>query len=540
MSVSRDPALKFIIVGASIAGLTSAIALKAAGHTVLVLEKEPQLGGPESLPSGGARIPPNGCKVLFDWGLETEIRENAVVGEGFMIYTYEGTGPSRDYIGLNLWHPELLIDARGDFLQMRHKDLLHILSNAARHSKGPSSEVTLLFDAEVIEIDGDTCSVTLHSGETHHGDVIIGADGASGLVRKYLIREESKKDGMDGVPSGLSVYSAVIPKELAVEDEELASLYEYPQRNMVTLLMGNNRGAKVFLAGKEQDVLLWLYTPDNSHDGSWNREAETDICKVVGLCDPLIQKLAAHAGPSTCIQIKDRYELDSWVSKSGNILVIGEAAHPFPPISLHNGSIAIEDGAFLGRIFSHTRNPDRIREFLYAFEETRKPRCAYILQSENRNVNFITLPHGESQAARDASMRANHAAGRNVMDAPEADMQHIWDDMRTVFGYDPRDAADEWWVSWGRYGRQEEDLEEINLVHEKKGSDDSSKFRYGYCYVMETACSLMGPWWSIPTKVSNSSIVPTLSILLLVLVPKVELPLYEDFPNPQARTSRYQ
>jgi hypothetical protein len=35
------------------------------------------------------RLSPNGCKVLFDWGLENEVRENAVVGEGFMMYTCE-------------------------------------------------------------------------------------------------------------------------------------------------------------------------------------------------------------------------------------------------------------------------------------------------------------------------------------------------------------------------------------------------------------------------------------------------------------------
>jgi hypothetical protein len=65
-------------------------------------------------------------------------------------------------------------------------------------------------------------------------------------------------------------------------------------------------GAKVFLAvgdtplsalsdlnqilnqGKDQDVLLWVYTPDCSQDGSWNQEAERDIREVVGSCDLLL------------------------------------------------------------------------------------------------------------------------------------------------------------------------------------------------------------------------------------------------------------
>lgn len=102
------------------------------------------------------RLSPPGCKVLFDWGLETELREHAVVGEGFMLYQcesclqllliYAKTKGSIDnpkeghsgggcfgssscpsprmtesliYAGRNLWDAELLKEARGDFLQMR-------------------------------------------------------------------------------------------------------------------------------------------------------------------------------------------------------------------------------------------------------------------------------------------------------------------------------------------------------------------------------------------------------------------------------------
>lgn len=95
------------------------------------------------------------------------------------------------------------------------------------------------------------------------------------------------------------------------------------------------------------------------------------------------------SGPATCVQIKNHYELDSWVSDSGKVVVLGEAAHPFPVcnlasvclifalissekiISLHTYSVAIEDGAFIGKIFSHTSDPGRIMEFLHAFQENR-------------------------------------------------------------------------------------------------------------------------------------------------------------------------
>ncbi|KAJ7140894.1 hypothetical protein C8R44DRAFT_238342 [Mycena epipterygia] len=463
--------LQFIIVGASTAGLASAIALKAAGHDILVLEKESQLGGPDSIPTGGVRLPPNGCKILFDWGLEAEIRANAIVGAGFTVYKYDDKNEEsgRDYIGTNLWDPELLSDARGDFLQMRHKDLLRILYDAMmrfpsektedNHDSAPT--VSIKFGAEVVDTNFDACSVTLRTGEVYCGDVLIGADGVSGLIRQRLMEENppSVSDLRTLGPKGLAVYSAVIPKAVAMEDPELVKLYtggygsheQHLQKTMVTFWMGSTRGAQAFLAGKDEDVVFWVYTPDSSQDGTWTKLAERTWAEILGPCDRLISRLAALAGPATCVQIKNHPALASWVSDSGRVAVLGEAAHPFPIISLHTYSIAIEDGAFIGQIFSHTQSAARVPEFLNAFEEHRKNRCVAIAAAEMQYIDVMALPDGEMQAGRDAAMRANEAAGRNVMDSgDDTGLQQMWDEMRMIFGYDPRDDADEWWVSWGR------------------------------------------------------------------------------------------
>lgn len=76
------------------------------------------------------------------------------------------------------------------------------------------------------------------------------------------------------------------------------------------------------------------------------------------------------------------------MSESGRVLALGNAAHPFPvgastplrlcsslvdgkPGSVHSYSIALEDGLFIGKIFSHTQDRDRVPEFLSAFQEHR-------------------------------------------------------------------------------------------------------------------------------------------------------------------------
>ncbi|KAJ6468076.1 hypothetical protein C8R47DRAFT_1151703 [Mycena vitilis] len=444
--------LDFIIVGASITGLAAAIALKASGHNVLVLEKEPQLGGTSSIPSGCARVPPNGSKILFDWGLEKEVKDNAAILEGWAAYQYEGTDSARDFLGIHRWDPELLREARGKFLHFRHQDLLRILYDAAVRPAEhvPTPQVAVLFGAEVVDVDSDTCTVTLQSGETHVGDAIIGADGARGVVRRLLMCEEDAVPERDDVPTGLALYGAVIPKTSALNDPDLASFHEFPES---TAAMGSNRGAVTFAVGKERDITLWIYTPDSPVDGSWGEIADRKLTDILGPCDVGIRKLAALAGPATCVQIKDHYDLKSWVSQSGKVVVLGEAAHPFPPGSLHTYSIALEDGAFIGKIFSYTRKKDRIPEFLYAFQEHRQARCAHIRDTDKQYIGGITLEDGEVQAARNAAMRANTAAGRDVMKSAGADAEEMLEEMRVTFGYDPADDADEWWVSWGRYRR---------------------------------------------------------------------------------------
>ncbi|KAJ7910294.1 hypothetical protein B0H13DRAFT_612073 [Mycena leptocephala] len=447
--------LNFIIVGASVAGLASAIALKSSGHSVLVLEKDPHLGGIGSVPNGSgcAQIPPNGCKILLDWGLEAEIKANAAPVSGFAVYKYdEGQASSPDFIGINRWDPEMLSEARGGYMQFAHRDLLHVLYEAAlkdnrenvtQMEAESTPRVSVLFGAQVIDVDCDACSVTLHSGQICTGDAILGADGAYGVVRRTLMKENDMEPESD-IPTGKSAYSASVPNALVLE-HDLGMFCDYPG---CTIWVGPHRGLRTFPVGKEKDITLLLYTQDATQDGTWAEEAEMKLTDVLGSCDEHIQKLAALAGPATCVQIKEPCELESWVSESGRVLALGNAAHPFPPGSVHSYSIALEDGLFIGKIFSHTQDRDRVPEFLSAFQEHREPRCSLIRQIEKEYIEIITLPEGEIQTARDAFMREKQAAGQNVLGG---DLQQMMDDFRTVFGYEATDDADEWWMSWGRY-----------------------------------------------------------------------------------------
>ncbi|KAJ7254971.1 hypothetical protein B0H12DRAFT_1233240 [Mycena haematopus] len=465
--------LSFIIVGASVSGtfprhhfhakrarrlirtlpgLATAISLKNSGHSVLVLEKDTQLGGAASCFirqgfNGCARICPNGSKILLDWGLlEADTTAKAAPMPGFAFLKFnagycEGSEP--DFLGENRWNEDLLFEARGGYMQFRHQDLIRVLYDEAM--RDPFSQVSVRFGAEVVNIDCEACTVTLRSGEVHTGDAIIGADGARGIVRQTLLEEEEESLASD-VPTGLSLYSAVIPRALVYENGLAPWFCEYDDIGS-SIWVGPNRSAWIFPVGGERDIAISVYTPDSTQDGTWTEPAEKKITDVIGKCDIRLKKLVALAHDVTCVQIKDPYTLESWVSESGRVVVLGEAAHPAPPSGFHPYSVVLEDAAFIGKIFSHTHDPDRVPEFFSAFQEHREKRCSRIREIDMEYVEAATC-EGEMHDQRDAGMRANHAAGRNAM---EGDFQQMLEDYAIVFGYDAMDDADEWWINWGRF-----------------------------------------------------------------------------------------
>ncbi len=111
-----------------------------------------------------------------------------------------------------------------------------------------------------------------------------------------------------------------------------------------------------------------------------------------------------------------------------------------------------EDGAMLGRLFSHLSSSDQIPVFLEAFQDLRHSRCSSVMDREKALLSYFTLPPGEAQIMRDESMRAKRDAGLSVLSAADAlniEENEWWLEIKHMLSYDAEDDADNWWGAVG-------------------------------------------------------------------------------------------
>lgn len=139
--------------------------------------------------------------------------------------------------------------------------------------------------------------------------------------------------------------------------------------------------------------------------------------------------------------------------------------------------MAIEDGAVLAKLFSHLSSRDQIEHFLYAFQDLRQERCKTIVKSEESLIQFFTLEDGPEQRARDETMQEKFRAGKNVLDSGEEEEEsgvegQQWSEVRTIFGYDCEDEADNWWVQWGLLRERARGEQETHPKEQQNGGFD--------------------------------------------------------------------
>lgn len=364
-SKGKNQPLTILIVGAGIGGLTAAIALRQQGHHIKIFEQSrfaEELGA-------AIHLAPNSNSILRRLGIFAE-RFGSVVAN--ILTEYNGNGEILRQVELHetnkLWqHP----------WHLAHRAHLHeTLKQAAISQEGKGVPVELNTRSRITKIDEQNGILTLETGTTIQGDLIIGADGVHSLARTRISPTTTP------FSSGKSAFRFLIPRTTILSDPrtspfitesgELKIWYE-DDRRIVMYPTSHNDLLNFVCIHPSAD------SSSSSATSDWNQQASLrTLQETYQTFDPAVQELIAKADPNTlkAWTLLDMNELPTFAK--GRLALIGDAAHPFLPHQGQGAGMAIEDGAALSVVLPLGTTRDEVPERLRLYDEIRHERATRV------------------------------------------------------------------------------------------------------------------------------------------------------------------
>ncbi|WP_181309708.1 FAD-dependent oxidoreductase [Nocardioides campestrisoli] len=361
-----------IVVGAGPVGLTAALVLARAGISVRVLEAGEGLAAE----SRASTYHPPSLEMLDDLGVLEPLMERGLVSTGFQ-YRDRRTGPIAD-LDLGV----LAEDTRFPFrVQCEQSKLTPILLAAL----GELPHVRVEFSQRVVQAEtvGQRAWVATASGDVLTADWVVGADGASSLVRQS---------------AGFEFEGMTYPERFLV-----ASTTE----DLATILPGVAAVNYVF---DPEEWLVLLRTPEHWRilfptDPETADEVEIDPARIqarlAGVADLGRDWDVLH---TTLYRVHQRVA-DTF--RKGRLVLVGDAAHinnPLGGMGMNSGlHDAVLQAAALVRVLTGTGTEAELDEVC---EARRQVALSYVKTITHDNWERLRQTDPEAQRAYHDELRA--------------------------------------------------------------------------------------------------------------------------------------
>ncbi|KAJ7222958.1 FAD/NAD(P)-binding domain-containing protein [Mycena rebaudengoi] len=380
--------LNISIVGAGMAGLTAAIALRQNGHHVEIFESseiKKELGA-------GIGVQINAMNILEQFGLS---RDNlkGIDFDGVIMFDAKG--------GESTTFPWLVPRKDGKHDVYCHRSDLHDELTRLAVGDGPGPPAKLHLGSEVVECDPQQATLTLQDGRVIHGDLVLGADGIKSVIRRDILGYTQKATGLGmscfrglfdaakvhGIPDlawlseGISGARAV-----ALREEQFRMMFIYPCRN----------GTVINFVG---------FHPDPHHDDpDWtsttSREELLEQYKDFHPKFLRIFELEDDSEPIIKWQLRALPLLPTWIR--GRAAILGDAAHATLPLMGPGVAMAVEEAASLGCLLPLGTTREDVPARLEAYQALRKPRGEYV---NTESVEQASVPSKRGRYMRTQEMQ---------------------------------------------------------------------------------------------------------------------------------------
>ncbi|SCL41853.1 salicylate hydroxylase [Micromonospora pallida] len=387
--------IRVAVVGAGIAGLALAAALRRAGIDCHVYEQAERL----TEVGAGVQVAPNATRLLHQLGLREQLRAVAVAPQA---------------IEMRRWDDGRILQRTplGSLCRQRFGAPYYALHRADLHagllSLVPPDRVHLGARLVAVTQRADEARLHLADGTTVAADLVVGADGIHSIVRDQIVADRPRY-------SGQTIYRGLVPADRVpfLLTEPRVRLWLGPDQHLVCYPVSSGRQVSFGATVSASD---WRAE-------SWSARGDVaDLAAAYAGWHPDVARLIGAAGTVNRWALHDRDSIDRL--SSGRVVVIGDAAHPMLPFQAQGANQAIEDAVVLALCLADA-GPDDLDAALRRYERIRLPRTTRIQQQSRANAETFHLADGDAQRRRDTS--AQTASGLD---------RHEW-----LFGYDAEQAT---------------------------------------------------------------------------------------------------
>ena len=411
--------MRILVIGAGIGGLTTALALHAAGIEVEVHE-----AAAEVRPLGvGINLQPHAVRELTELGLGEALARTGIATQEFRY---------ANRFGQTIWtEPRgLAAGYRWPQYSIHRGRLQMLLWEAALARLGPGR---LHLGRRLAGFSQDEAGVTarFEDGGMAQGDALVGADGIHSAVRAQLVPGE-------GAPrwNGAILWRAVSPARPFLSGATMVQA-GHRDTKFVCYPIGEAPGGRV--------LLNWIAEQRFPATTPWPREDWNRLARVEDFLPIFadwrfawldVPGLIRAAEAVYEFPMVDRDPLPRW--RQGRVTLLGDAAHPMYPIGSNGASQAVLDARFLAlQLARH----GAVEAGLEAYEAVRRPATAAVVEANRGD--------GPDRVMDLVHARAPEGFERVEDVIPEAELAATVNGYKRLAGFDPAtlNARESWSIT---------------------------------------------------------------------------------------------